>query len=125
MGKEVSAVSHSSLAGGCILKGEIIADNDVRIDGTIEGNVDCKGKVIIGPTGKVIGNIICVNAEVIGSLTGNMKVHETLTLQSSGKINGDIQTSILIIQPNAIFNGSCTMGGNSNKNEKNNNNEKK
>ena len=122
MGKEINTVSHSSLAGGCILKGEIIADNDVRIDGTIEGNVDCKGKIIIGPTGKVIGNIVCVNAEVIGSLTGNMKVHETLTLQSSGKINGDIQTSVLVIQPNAIFNGSCTMG---HKIEKNNHNEKK
>ena len=123
MGKEVNAVSHSFFASGCIIKGEIIADNDVRIDGIVEGNVDCKGKVVVGPTGKVIGNIVCINAEVIGSLTGNMKVHETLTLQSSGKINGDIQTSVLVIQPSAVFNGSCTMGGH-NKNEKNQNEKK-
>ena len=117
MGKEVNAAAHSSIAGGCIIKGEIFADNDVRIDGTVEGNIDCKGKIILGSTGKIIGNVICINAEVIGSLTGNMKVTEMLTLQSSGKINGDIQTSVLVIQPNAIFNGSCSMGG-QNKNEK-------
>ncbi len=110
MAKEVSSVSHNSLAFGCLVKGEIFADTDVRIDGTVEGNINCKGKVIIGPTGNVAGNIFCTNAEIIGTLTGNMKVNETLTIQSTGKVNGDIQTAILVIEPNAIFCGSCSMG---------------
>ncbi len=112
MAKEVNSVSYNSLAFGCLVKGEILADTDVRIDGAVEGNINCKGKVIIGPTGKVSGNIVCANAEIIGTLEGNMKVHETLTIQSAGKVNGDIQTAVLIIEPNAIFCGSCSMGQN-------------
>ncbi len=108
MSKEPAA-SHNSIALGCNIKGEITVDNDIRIDGKIEGNIDCKGKVIVGPSGEIIGNITCTNAEIMGSLTGNMNVSDTLTIQSTGKVKGDIQTAVLIIQPNAVFSGSCSM----------------
>ncbi|GHT31342.1 hypothetical protein FACS189434_00890 [Bacteroidia bacterium] len=111
MAKEITAVSHNSLAAGTTIKGEIITDNDIRIDGRVEGNIDCKGKVVIGQSGNILGNIVCTNAEIIGSLSGNLKTYEVLSIQSTGKITGDIQTKTLVIEPNAVFNGSCKMGG--------------
>ena len=110
MAKEVIAVSHNSLAFGTTIKGEIITDNDIRIDGKVEGNIDCKGKVVIGPTGNILGNITCSNAEIIGALTGNLTTREILTIQSTGKLKGDIKTKTLVIEPNAVFIGSCAMG---------------
>ena len=115
MAKEIIAVSHNSLAFGTTIKGEIITDNDIRIDGKVEGNIDCKGKVVIGPTGDITGNIICSNAEIIGSLTGNLTTREILTIQSTGKLKGDIQTKTLVIEPNAIFIGSCKMNNENSK----------
>jgi cytoskeletal protein CcmA (bactofilin family) len=111
MAKEITSVSHNSLAAGTTIKGEIITDNDIRIDGRVEGNIDCKGKVVIGQPGNIVGNIVCANAEIIGTLTGNLKTYEVLTIQATGRLKGDIQTKILVIEPNAVFNGSCLMGG--------------
>ena len=114
MAKEIPAsnqgISHNSLAFGSVIKGEIITDSDIRIDGTVEGDIQSKGKVIIGPKGKIIGDVICSTAEILGYLEGNLKVSDTLTLQSTGNIQGNITTEVLIIEPNAIFCGSCTMG---------------
>lgn len=112
MAKEIvsSGISHNALAFGSLIKGEIMTDNDIRIDGTVEGDINCKGKVIIGPKGKIIGNIICATAEIMGYLSGNLKAIDTLTLQATGNIQGNISTEILIIEPNAIFCGSCIMG---------------
>jgi cytoskeletal protein CcmA (bactofilin family) len=112
MAKEVlsTGIAHNALAFGSIIKGEIITDNDIRIDGTVEGNINSKGKVVIGPKGNIVGNINCANAEIIGSLNGDLRVYETLTIRSTGKIYGDINTEVLVIEPNAIFCGFCTMG---------------
>lgn len=118
MGKDSHAVSHNSLAFGCTVKGEINVDNDIRIDGTVVGNIDCKGKVIVGPTGNINGNIICANAEIIGSMQGNLKVNDTLTIQATGKVNGDIETATLVIEPKAIFCGTCAMGAKAVKSDK-------
>ncbi len=84
---------------------------DIRIDGEIEGNILSKGKVVVGPNGKVIGEVICVNSEVSGAIEGKIKVSELLSLKSSSKLIGDIHTAKLTIEPGAIFTGKCEMGG--------------
>ena len=109
MAKEITTVSHNALAFGTTVKGEIITENDIRIDGKVEGNIECKGKVVVGSSGVVQGNIVCASAEIIGSQVGNLKAHDTLTIQASGKVTGDIDIRILIVEPNAIFQGKCTM----------------
>ena len=109
MAKENTIGSHNILAYGTTIKGGITADSDIRIDGTLEGDIDCKGKIVIGNKGVIIGNITCVNAEIIGTLNGSIVVSDTLTVQSTGKIEGDIKTSVLVVEPNAFFCGSCQM----------------
>ena len=90
--------------------GTIVANNDIRIDGTVEGDIQCRGKVVIGEKGFVHGNIQCTNAEVQGRIEGKGEALQTLALRASANIQGDVVTQSLIVEPNAIFCGTCQMG---------------
>lgn len=103
--------SSNSLVAGTQLEGTVKADNDFRIDGTLKGNLICKGKVIIGPSGFVDGEIDCVNALVEGKFNGHLKVKELLSVKDNAKITGEIVTDKLVVQSGAIFNVKCQMGG--------------
>jgi|UPI0002E7EE31 cytoskeletal protein CcmA (bactofilin family) len=95
---------------GTKIVGDVETNGDIRIDGHIEGNVNSKGKVVIGSNGMIKGEVICSNAELAGSLNGKINVSELLSLKASSKVNGDIKTGKLNIEPGAIFSGTCNMG---------------
>jgi cytoskeletal protein CcmA (bactofilin family) len=95
---------------GTDITGDIKSTGDIRIDGSLKGNLNTKGKVVIGPTGKVSGEVICKNSEVSGVVEGKINVGQLLNLKSSSKILGDITTLKLSIEPGAIFTGNCKMG---------------
>lgn len=95
---------------GTVIEGEIKADSNIRIDGKVIGRVLTSGKLVVGPKGLVQGNIDCKNADVEGTIEGEIKVHELLTLKSTAKLHGDITTSKLSIEPGADFSGTCSMG---------------
>jgi len=95
---------------GTHIKGTFSSESNIRIDGTIKGNVDTKGRLVIGPNGMIDGEITCQNAEVEGKITGKITVDDLLSLKSSAKIDGEIFTSKLSIDPGAMFTGSCHMG---------------
>lgn len=97
---------------GTKIVGNIETNGDIRIDGNIEGNVNSKGKVVVGANGFVKGEVVCSNAEISGTLNGKMAVNELLSLKSSSKVSGDIKSGKLSIEPGAIFSGTCTMGNN-------------
>lgn len=100
---------HNTLAAGTIIKGNVSTETDFRLDGTVEGDILCKGKIVVGPKGKVTGNITAENAEVLGLVDGAVKVSGRLTLKATAVIQGDIFSQSLEIEPNARFNGACTM----------------
>jgi len=94
---------------GTDITGDIKSNGDIRIDGSLTGNLNTKGKVVIGTTGKVKGEVICKNSEVAGIIEGKILVGQLLNLKASSKIYGDINTSKLSIEPGAIFSGTCKM----------------
>ena len=100
----------NSLTAGSKIVGTITADTDYRIDGLIEGDLQCSGKVVIGEAGRIKGTILCENAEILGLLEGKITCKQQLSLRTSGKIIGDVQTKTLIVEPGAVFNGTCSMG---------------
>lgn len=102
---------HNTLAAGTTVNGNIITETDFRLDGQVEGDISCKGKIVIGPKGRVIGNIISVNAEVLGEVEGSVRVSEKLILKATANIKGDVFAQSLEIEPNARFNGVCNMSG--------------
>ena len=94
---------------GTDITGDIKSNGDIRIDGSLTGNLNTKGKVVIGATGKVKGEINCKNSEVAGIIEGKIAVGQLLNLKASSKIHGDIVTSKLSIEPGAVFSGNCKM----------------
>ena len=97
---------------GTDIMGDIKSGGDIRIDGSLTGNLNTKGKVVIGATGKVKGEVICKNSEVSGIIEGKITVGQLLNLKASSKIHGDIATSKLSIEPGAVFSGNCKMSDN-------------
>lgn len=108
--KPVAGKTLNLFAEGTTLKGDIKTINDIRIDGTVEGMVYSESKVVIGPTGKVTGDIMCQSADISGKVTGMVSVKELLFLKNTGVIVGDIATNKLVVESGAIFNGNCSMG---------------
>lgn len=100
------------ISNGTDITGDIKSNGDIRIDGSLTGSLNTKGKVVIGPTGRVNGEIICKNSEVSGVVEGKITVGQLLNLKSSSKIIGDISTSKLSIEPGAKFTGNCKMSEN-------------
>ncbi|MBK9388821.1 MAG: polymer-forming cytoskeletal protein [Bacteroidetes bacterium] len=102
------------ISNGTDITGDIKSTGDIRIDGSLTGNLNTKGKVVIGQTGRVNGEIICKNSEISGTIEGRVIVNQLLNLKASSKILGDIVTSKLSIEPGAIFSGTCKMSENNN-----------
>lgn len=97
------------ISQGTEITGDIKSSGDIRIDGILNGNLVTKGKVVIGPTGRIKGEVECKNSEVSGLIEGKITVSQLLNLKASSKINGTIGTGKLSIEPGAVFTGNCAM----------------
>ncbi len=98
------------IGAGTVIEGDIKSNGDVRIDGNLKGSLNSKGKLVLGATGSIDGEVVCQNADISGNIKGKLTVNELLALKASAKINGDIVTNKLAIEPGANFTGSCSMG---------------
>jgi cytoskeletal protein CcmA (bactofilin family) len=101
--------SASLIGSGTTLKGDITSSGDLRIDGTLVGNINCSSKIIIGANGVVEGDISGQQADIMGKVTGTIKVKELLMLKSNCQVNGNLYSAKLQIEPAASFNGQCHM----------------
>ncbi len=104
-----AGTSTSLIGNGTTLKGDISSNGDMRIDGTLIGNINSTAKVVIGANGVVEGDIIGAQADIMGKVTGTIKVKDLLQLKASGIVNGNIHAGKLQIEPAATFNGACHM----------------
>ncbi len=99
----------NTITVGTTIKGDIQANGDFRMDGVLDGNITLTGKLVIGEHGQIHGNVVCQNANVIGTIDGNLSVKEFLTLYSTAKVKGDIVANKLAIESGAYFTGTCHM----------------
>lgn len=106
---EPEHTSINLIGTGTTIKGEIKSNGDIRIDGTLIGQVHSKGKIVVGNTGVIEGEIYCQNADFSGNIKGKIEVAELLSLKASSRLNGDIITNKLAIEPGARFTGTCSM----------------
>jgi len=97
------------IGAGTNIKGNVESSGDIRIDGTLNGNLRTKGKVVIGNTGIAKGEVHCKNSDVEGKVEGKILVQELLSLKSTSSILGDISAKRLAIEPGAKFTGNCQM----------------
>lgn len=101
--------SISRISSGTIIKGEIVSPGDIRIDGTFDGKIQCKGRVVVGETASIKGDIVCDNIDLWGKVEGNIYVKDTLSLKEGCVVNGNLHIKKLAVELGAIFNGNCKM----------------
>ncbi len=99
----------STIASGTTINGDMESDSDMRIDGNIIGNVYCKAKIVLGESGIIQGDLHAANADLFGTVNGNVISKDLLCLKSKSTVNGNVNTKRLQIEPNATFNGQCKM----------------
>ncbi|GCC50763.1 polymer-forming cytoskeletal protein [Chryseotalea sanaruensis] len=102
--------SSNTIGKGTYLEGNIETYGNIRIEGKIKGDVKSKSKVALGNLSHVEGNVIAQNADIEGEVKGRLEISEVLVLKATAVINGDISTGKLIVEPGAVFNGTCKMG---------------
>ena len=112
---EMTSNNINLIGQGTEITGDIVCNGDLRIDGNLTGNITSKGKVVIGETGTIKGEIICKNSDISGIIEGKVSVMELLSLKATSRINGDIATSKLAIEPGSRFTGYCNMSSESEK----------
>ena len=100
----------NQFGNGTVINGDVSTEGDIRIDGKVTGNVNCKAKVVIGTTGVIEGDIVCQNAYIDGKVNGTIEVSELLILSKTATVNGDIKIKKLVVEEGAKFNGKCSMG---------------
>jgi cytoskeletal protein CcmA (bactofilin family) len=107
---DVQPTTVNLICDGTSIKGDVDASRDIRIDGYLNGKINVNGKVVIGGTGKIEGDIKCKTIDVSGTVQGNIQASEMVTLKASALILGNITTDKIAVEPGAKFTGSCKMG---------------
>lgn len=106
-----TSTQQNIIAKGTEIKGDIVSQGHFRVDGTVDGNINTSGKVVIGKTGYIKGNLTGNDASVEGKFSGKLILTGTLSLKSTAQIDGEVQTNKLAVEPGATFNATCSMGG--------------
>ena len=100
------------ISAGTTLKGDISSNGDLRIDGTVIGNIHSSAKIVIGSNGVVEGDISGNQADIVGKVSGNIRAKELLQLRGECAVTGNLYAGKLQVEPSATFNGQCHMGAN-------------
>ena len=92
------------------IKGELTGDEDLTIEGRVEGKIELKDhNLVIGPNGKINAEINAKNVTIIGSVVGNITASDILEIKSSGSVMGDIKAPRISVADGAHFKGSVDM----------------
>ena len=103
----VNVNSISRISAGTVIKGEILSPNDIRIDGTFEGRIQSKGRVVVGESATIKGDIVCENVDLWGKVEGNLFVKDTLSLKEGCVVSGNLHIRRLSVELGSTFNGNC------------------
>jgi cytoskeletal protein CcmA (bactofilin family) len=92
------------------IDGNVEPPGNLRIAGTVKGNIRARSKVVLGTSGEVQGKVFAQTADIEGTIKGTVQVEGMLTLKSTANIKGDINTGKLVMEAGAVFDGKCKMG---------------
>jgi len=106
---EMETPAINLIGNGTVIDGDITSNGDIRIDGILTGNLSTKGKIVIGETGRLKGEVTCKNADISGQVEGKLVVAELLSMKASSTVTGEFYMGRLSIEPGCRFNGTCKM----------------
>lgn len=102
--------SVANIGKSIVFKGELSGDEDLQIDGQVEGTVSLPGnELTIGVTAQITAEVSAKSVQVVGKITGNVTATERVEVHSNGEVKGDIKAPKLLIQEGAVINGGIQM----------------
>lgn len=107
---EVSRGGAATIGKNVTITGNIIAREDLLIDGEVEGTVEShEHRVTVGPNGKVRAGIKAREVVIIGSVNGNVEASDKIDIRKEARLVGDIRTTRIVIEDGAFFKGSIDI----------------
>jgi cytoskeletal protein CcmA (bactofilin family) len=91
------------------IKGDIASQEELFIDGEIEGSLALQHSLTVGPNGKVRANIKARDVTILGSVRGNVEVAGKLAIREQGSLVGDVRTAGISIDDGAYFKGGIDI----------------
>lgn len=107
--EKVSNKIETLIGEQCAIVGNLKGSGLLKLDGSIDGDINWVDDIMFGIASYCKSNISCKNAYVSGKIDGNVICEDTLTIESSGKVTGDITVKNIIIKEGGSFDGKCTM----------------
>ncbi len=105
----VESVARNLIGNGTIIKGDIESSGDIRIDGVLTGSIRSNGKIVVGQSGVIEGEMTCQQADISGRVNAKLNCEELTSLKASAVFSGELQTARLSIEVGAVFAGKCDM----------------
>lgn len=109
MSKENPGNAVNLLCEGTVIVGDVKTKNDIRIDGIIKGKIITSGRLVVGNTAKIEGNIDCANVDILGVVIGDIQASGAVSLKAPAKVVGNVCSAVISIEPGVLFNGNCQM----------------
>ena len=97
------------ISKGTKIVGDIVSDGDLRFDGDLKGTIHVKGRLVIGASGSINGEISCLNVEISGLVEGKITASELLAMKETARVHGEILSGKLAVEPGSVFTGNCKM----------------
>ena len=91
------------------IEGDLVSEGDIRVDGIVAGKIKTSKNLYVGPQASIEADVEAANAWLAGAVKGDVKIKESLIIQETGKVSGNIACARLAISEGASFSGSCTM----------------
>ncbi len=96
------------IASGTKIEGNFQSTENIRLDGEIIGDLACEKKLVIGPSGKVNGNVSAREAVIMGAITGDLEVLDSILLDKTAAVIGNVSAASVGIEEGAKYQGRWT-----------------
>ncbi len=100
------------IAIGTVIEGKVTTTENLRVDGTIVGEVKCEKRFVMGESGKIEGDVVCMDSDIKGTIQGTIKAKGLLHLLGTAMIKGKIMAKKMVVDEGAAYNGECIIGEN-------------
>ena len=106
----VAAQGSTNIGRTVTIKGDIRGEEDVFIDGQMEGRLDLgRNRLVVGPNGKARATIVAREVDVQGVINGNVEAAERIILRKNSQLVGDLKMASVVIEDGAYFKGSIDI----------------
>ncbi|MBU1693592.1 MAG: polymer-forming cytoskeletal protein [Verrucomicrobia bacterium] len=104
-----ASTPQSVIAAEVEITGTVKTSGSIRIDGKLDGELNCGGDAVIGKSATIKGNLTVSTASIAGAITGNVTARDRIEMKSSARVMGDIKAKRLAVEDGVTFVGKSEV----------------